>query len=467
MRMSALDWYQDAWHNYANFAGRSQRAAYWYFFLIHVIVAFVLLFLDVGVLRFPFLTIFYYLATIIPGLSLTVRRLHDVGVSGWFLLVVVIPVVGGLILFILLVQDSTGGNQYGPRPKSTAIDPMGGNVDDDGVVEDFTGNTAPDGFLPTDDVKVGTRYTAAAVTNDAIDELPSVPDFGADDTVDELPSDSEVDIDEPTLPIHKDLARLEEGTLHRFAYWPTGGVPQVSAGVYTIWRGAEFIYVGIAGHGNVAEKAKAKQTEKPWGLQVRLNSHASGRRSDDQLCMSICDRFVIPALSSTEAHQVESEDLSLDVPTRQFIRKELSFRFMETPDGNLAANIARVVRQGRLRAGKPLLNPLALSVERYAEKVAELQAFKKKHGHYLVPRLFPENPELSNWVRHLRSNGREGYLTKYPILCWRLDKLGFNWDMAAYDVDAPLVQTETDCPECGTPIEPHDKFCSACGHIKN
>ncbi len=264
------------------------------------------------------------------------------------------------------------------------------------------------------------------------------------------------------------LARLEKGRLYRFDDWPTGDLPRIAAGVYTIWRGTEFIYVGIAGHGNAAEKAKAKQTEKPWGLQACLNSHASGRRSDDQFCMHICDRFVIPALSSAESHQAETEDLSLDVPTRQFIRKELSFRFMETPDGNLACNIAREVRQGRLRAGKPLLNPLALSVERYAEKVAELQAFKKKHGHYFVPRLFPENPELSNWVRHLRSNGREGCLTKYPILCWQLDKLGFNWDMAAYDVDAPpLVKTETDCSECGTPIELHDKFCSACGHIAN
>ena len=152
--------------------------------------------------------------------------------------------------------------------------------------------------------------------------------------------------------------QLEKGPLYCFSDWPTGDIPQIAAGVYTIWRGTEFVYVGMAGRGNAAKEEQAKLKGKPWGLQARLNSHASGNRSNDQFCMHICDRFVIPALSSAESHQAETEDLSLDVPTRQFIRKELSFRFMETPDGENALQIERKVQQGALPAGKPTLNPL-------------------------------------------------------------------------------------------------------------
>ncbi len=122
--MNALDWYQDAWHNYANFAGRSQRAAYWYFSLIHVIVAFVLLFLDVGVVGFPWFSIFYCLATIIPGLSLSVRRLHDRNISGWLILIGVVPILGTLILLYQFAQDSKpGDNRYGPTPTATRETP--------------------------------------------------------------------------------------------------------------------------------------------------------------------------------------------------------------------------------------------------------------------------------------------------------------------------------------------------------
>jgi hypothetical protein len=257
------------------------------------------------------------------------------------------------------------------------------------------------------------RESSAPLINaDAMDEQPSVPGEGAN---------------ERYVPINKDLATLEEAAPHRFAYWPTGRVPRVAAGVYTIWRGAEFVYVGMAGRGNAARKAKAKQTGKPWGLQARLNSHASGSRSNDQFCMHICDQFIIPTLSSAETHQVETEELSLDVPTRQFIRKELSFRFIETPDGDSAYNIARLAQQGFLRAGKPLLNPLPVTVEKWAEELAKLKAYKEKHGDCDV-----EAPDqLNPWVWQIRRLNEGERLTKYPILCWQLDKLGFIWDWHA------------------------------------
>ena len=101
--------------------------------------------------------------------------------------------------------------------------------------------------------------------DDAMNELPSDPEAGADDAMDELPSNPGSDADERYVPINKDLAALEEAALHRFAYWPTGGIPRVAAGVYTIWRGAEFIYVGMAGRGNAAKKEQAKLKGKTLG----------------------------------------------------------------------------------------------------------------------------------------------------------------------------------------------------------
>jgi len=155
-------------------------------------------------------------------------------------------------------------------------------------------------------------------------------------------------------------AHLENGKLYRFADWPSGdiNIPRIAAGVYTIWRGAEFVYVGMAGRGNAAKKKQAKLKGKTWGLHDRLTSHASGRRSGDQFCVYICDRFIIPTLSPTELHQVGNGELRLDALNREFIRKELAFRFMETPDGENALQIEREVQQGALPAGKPILNPL-------------------------------------------------------------------------------------------------------------
>ena len=58
------------------------------------------------------------LAIILPSLAVAVRRLHDTSRSGWWLLIVIIPVVGAIILIVFWVQDSHGDNQYGPSPKA-------------------------------------------------------------------------------------------------------------------------------------------------------------------------------------------------------------------------------------------------------------------------------------------------------------------------------------------------------------
>ena len=122
--MNAWDWYLDAWHNFGNFEGRSSRPAFWYFCLVNLIVVFMCLFVDVAVFDGPILTGLYALATVIPGWSLTVRRLHDAGRSGWWLLVEVVPVVGQLVLLLFLVSASQpGDNRYGPTPTATRETP--------------------------------------------------------------------------------------------------------------------------------------------------------------------------------------------------------------------------------------------------------------------------------------------------------------------------------------------------------
>src|SRR5271157_904095 len=121
-----MDWYLMVWRRYAEFYGRSRRMEFWMFELFNILAIFVLAALggvglaiseDYGGVLFIPLGI-YFLAIIIPGLAVRVRRLHDIGLSGWLLLIGLIPYLGGLILIILMCLDSNpGSNQYGPNPK--------------------------------------------------------------------------------------------------------------------------------------------------------------------------------------------------------------------------------------------------------------------------------------------------------------------------------------------------------------
>lgn len=116
--------------NYANFNGRARRKEYWMFslfFLLFAIAATIVIRLssEVGETALKIAVIFvvvWYLAHIVPSLAVTVRRLHDTGKSGWLYLLVLIPYIGGLIIFIFTVVDGDkGDNAYGPDPKSSKI----------------------------------------------------------------------------------------------------------------------------------------------------------------------------------------------------------------------------------------------------------------------------------------------------------------------------------------------------------
>ena len=155
------------------------------------------------------------------------------------------------------------------------------------------------------------------------------------------------------------LTRLEDGPLFRFADWPVSAVPLAAAGVYTIWRSGEHIYVGMAGRGlSAGDIAARSEHGRKTGLWSRLESHASGRRSGDQFCVYVSDRLVLPGLTAEQIAQIAAGGLALDLLVRQWIRSELSFRFATTPDGPSALELERRIQAGALRAGKPFLNPL-------------------------------------------------------------------------------------------------------------
>ena len=117
-------------NRYAKFDGRATRSEYWYFILFYFIVSFIVVALDTFVVnpmlgatpeqaaQGGILQILLALALLIPSIALGVRRLHDIGKSGWWILVGLIPIIGLIVLIYFYVQDSqAGSNLYGPNPK--------------------------------------------------------------------------------------------------------------------------------------------------------------------------------------------------------------------------------------------------------------------------------------------------------------------------------------------------------------
>jgi len=123
-----MNWYLAVLKNYAGFSGRARRKEYWMFVLFNIIFVIVAMILDnvlgiamKGVGYGPIYGL-YALATIIPSLAVGVRRLHDIGKSGWMLLIALIPLIGAIWLLVLMVTDSNPGeNDYGPNQKETLV----------------------------------------------------------------------------------------------------------------------------------------------------------------------------------------------------------------------------------------------------------------------------------------------------------------------------------------------------------
>ena len=119
-----MNWYLEVLKKYAVFSGRARRKEYWYFVLFNIIISIVLVMIDGMTGSFSaegglgLLSGIYTLAVLIPSVAVSVRRLHDTNRSGWWLLISLVPLIGGLVLLVFLVFDSEPEeNQYGANPK--------------------------------------------------------------------------------------------------------------------------------------------------------------------------------------------------------------------------------------------------------------------------------------------------------------------------------------------------------------
>jgi uncharacterized membrane protein YhaH (DUF805 family) len=114
-----MKWYLEVLKKYAVFSGRARRKEYWMFFLFNLIVNFILGFIE-GLLgaalhiNLSFITILYTLAVFIPVIAVAVRRMHDIGRSGWWIL---FPIVNIIFLFI---NGEPHENRFGPDPKTVS-----------------------------------------------------------------------------------------------------------------------------------------------------------------------------------------------------------------------------------------------------------------------------------------------------------------------------------------------------------
>ena len=113
-----MNWYVEALKNkYATFTGRAHRTEFWMFLLVTVIVTLVVSVVD-SIIGKQVLSTLYGLATLMPGMAIGARRLHDTDRSGWWQLLGLVPLVGIIVLIVFYVQDSQpGGNRFGANPK--------------------------------------------------------------------------------------------------------------------------------------------------------------------------------------------------------------------------------------------------------------------------------------------------------------------------------------------------------------
>lgn len=122
-----MEWMLLPLKRYTDFSGRSRRKEYW-MYLLGVIIAAILISIVEGVVGlsgmvggvYGPLTVIFLLAIIIPSIAVQVRRFHDQDKSGWFVLLGLIPFVGGLIVLVFMCLEGTKGpNRFGPDPKGS------------------------------------------------------------------------------------------------------------------------------------------------------------------------------------------------------------------------------------------------------------------------------------------------------------------------------------------------------------
>ena len=118
-----MGWYIGAWKKYAVFSGRARRQEFWSFFLVNLLIALGLNYVDLMARRgggpdANVFTAWYGLAVLLPSLAVSARRLHDTSRSAWWLLLVLLPIIGALVLLVFCLMSSKPDNRYGPSTAS-------------------------------------------------------------------------------------------------------------------------------------------------------------------------------------------------------------------------------------------------------------------------------------------------------------------------------------------------------------
>ena len=138
-----MNWYFKVWKQYADFSGRARRLEFWLFILINTLIISALssLLVPLGaygliasmgspmgtgslapIVIVLILLVCFFIAIIIPSLAVSVRRLHDTGKSGWFILLWFIPFIGLIILLVLcIIESQNGENKWGVNPKESTM----------------------------------------------------------------------------------------------------------------------------------------------------------------------------------------------------------------------------------------------------------------------------------------------------------------------------------------------------------
>lgn len=115
-----MDWFKKGLRNYANFSGRARRKEYWYFVLVQMGLVIIAMILDTIIFNSE-IGLFYIVVALglfLPGLAVTIRRLHDTSRSGWWFLISILPLIGSIILLVFLASDTKfETNQWGPPAK--------------------------------------------------------------------------------------------------------------------------------------------------------------------------------------------------------------------------------------------------------------------------------------------------------------------------------------------------------------
>lgn len=124
-----MNWYLKVFKQYLDFSGRARRKEYWMFILFHFIALFLLITIDTtigttyGEAEVGILYMVYFVLSIIPGLAVSVRRLHDLGKSGTWIFINFIPFIGGLWFLILTcMEGESKSNKWGQNPKGIGND---------------------------------------------------------------------------------------------------------------------------------------------------------------------------------------------------------------------------------------------------------------------------------------------------------------------------------------------------------